>query len=181
MKTTTHKSTRPGPTSHEPSLGMHSILQVLKKDHDDLRLMIEILKSEKKDYQSKKKVYADFSELLKSHAKSEEKAVYDLVLKIPTLKMATLEAFEEHSIADSLMLKLSRTKDQSQWLGRVKVLAELVEHHIIEEENTYLKDVKKQIEAESEQKMIKKFVHLREISPHHPSDSKDGILVALMH
>ncbi len=41
--------------------GLRSIVAVLTRDHDDLRAMIEVLKSESHDLGKKKKTYADFS------------------------------------------------------------------------------------------------------------------------
>jgi hemerythrin-like domain-containing protein len=156
--------------------GMLSILSTLMKDHDDLRAMIEVLKADNKNYGKKKKTYTDFSELLKAHSSSEEKAVYAMALTVPALKMGTFEAWEEHDVAKSLMLKLTKTTDKDQWMGRVKVLAEAVEHHIIEEENVYLLKLKKKFTATEELKMIDQFMRLRERSPHVPSSRHSGVL-----
>ena len=85
---------------------LHSILETLKKDHNDLREMIEVLTNETSNVEKKKTVYADFSKLLKAHAKTEEKAVYKIALQVEKLKMATFEAYEEHATAAALMQKV---------------------------------------------------------------------------
>lgn len=64
--------------------------------------MIEVLKGERPTYSEKKKIYSDLSELLKSHAKSEEKAVYEASIRIRDLKVETYEAYEEHAVASLL-------------------------------------------------------------------------------
>jgi hypothetical protein len=156
--------------------GLRSILSVISKDHDDLRKMIEVLKSESHNLAKKKSTYKDFSELLKSHAKCEEKAVYEIALKMKELKMATFEAYEEHEVASDLMKKLAKTSNKDQWMGRVKVLAEMVEHHIIEEETDYLKDLQEKLKPAKELSMIDDFITRREKSSHQPSDKMNGIL-----
>jgi len=156
--------------------GLRSILSVLTKDHDDLRRMIEVLKSESENYAKKKKIYQDFSELLKAHAACEEKAVYEFGLKQKDLKLATYEAYEEHAMAATLMQKLAKTTNKDQWMGRVKVLAESVEHHIIEEENEYLLDLKEKLTDQQELKMVDSFIKRRERSKHQPSEDFNGIL-----
>ncbi len=156
--------------------GLRSILSVLSQDHDDLRKMIEILKEDSEDYSTKKKVYADFSELLKSHASSEEKAVYEIALKMKDLKVGTFEAYEEHAVATTLMQKIAKTTNKDQWMARAKVLAEMVEHHIIEEESEYLLDLKEKLKPRQELEMVNGFITRRERNKHQPSDKYNGIL-----
>ena len=159
-----------------PFRGLHSILETLKKDHDDLRGMIEVLTSDRVNLAKKKKTYQDFSKLLKAHAKVEEIAVYEMALRFKDLKMATYEAYEEHAAADTLMGKVAHTPNPDQWQGRVKFLAEAVKHHIIEEEGQFLKDLQKKIDADTELDMIQKFISLRMKRPKKPTEEHAGIL-----
>ena len=159
--------------------GFRSILSVLSKDHDDLRSMIEVLKSESDNVEKKKKVYKDFSKLLKSHAKCEEKAVYEMGLVIKDLKVGTFEAYEEHEVAATLMKRIEKTTKKEQWMGRVKVLAEVVEHHIKEEENEYLLDLKEKLKANQETEMVEDFIDRREHFKIQPKMEHNGFLKSL--
>lgn len=159
-----------------PSHRFHSILETLKKDHLDLREMIEVLKSDSESLRKKKATYADFSKLLKAHAKTEEQAVYTIAAKIESLRSAVFEAYEEHAVAEELMKKIAYTRDDDRWLGRVKVLSEAVEHHIIEEENELLKDLKEHIDLSEEKEMVDHFIALRTRRPMKPSSAHAGVL-----
>ncbi len=154
----------------------HSILETLKRDHTDLREMIEVLKSDSENIRKKKATYADFSKLLKAHAKTEEQAVYTVASKIESLRSAVFEAYEEHAVAEELMKKISYTRDDDRWLGRVKVLGESVEHHIIEEESELLKNLKQRIDLKQEQEMVDHFIALRTRRPMKPSSAHAGVL-----
>jgi hypothetical protein len=179
MKQTTSKTTQKNMNPELPLTELHglrSIVAVITRDHEDLRSMIEILKNESHDLTKKKKIYRQFSELLKSHSACEEKAVYEMALKFKDLKMGTFEAYEEHACAKTLMQKLAKTTHKDQWLGRVKVLAEMVEHHIIEEESGYLLDLQEKLKHNQELAMIDDFIKRRERSPHQPAKGKNGIL-----
>ncbi|MNT72669.1 hypothetical protein D3C72_2112950 [compost metagenome] len=55
-----------------------------------------------------------------------------------------------------------RTEDEDLWSARVKVLAELVEHHIEEEESELLPDFKKHCEVEARVQMGAQFLKLKQ-------------------
>ena len=95
--------------------------------------------------------------MLKSHSASEEKVVYEMGLKLKELKVEPFEAYEEHAVAATLMSKIAKTTNKDQWMGRVKVLAEGVEHHIIEEESEYLSDLKEKLKKDQEVNIVSGF------------------------
>ena len=59
------------------------------------------------------------------------------------------EALEEHRAAGDLVLPdlLNTKPDSEQFSGRAKVLKELIEHHVMEEEGQMFKDAKKLFSA----------------------------------
>jgi hemerythrin superfamily protein len=155
---------------------LRSILSVLSQDHDELRKQIEVLKSGSKDLARKKEAYKIFSKLLKSHAKCEEKAVYEIALKFKDLKAETFEAYGEHEVAAFMMKKIAKISNKDEWMGNVKVLAEAVEHHIIEEENDFLPELKKKLESNDELPMVDDFIKRRERFKIQPPAKHNGVL-----
>jgi len=62
---------------------------------------------------------------------------------------AILEAFEEHAIAETALKRaLATDPDDESFDARVKVLKELIEHHVEEEEGELFPQVEKEIDSE---------------------------------
>lgn len=176
MKTKKQTTTR---LEYIKELPIEDIVQAIKDDHKDLRKFGKILKSEDSSLKEKKEAYKCFSSLLKSHSKSEEKAVYELCLKVKDLKLETNEGYIEHHVADSLMKEISATKKEDKWCAQVKVLAEVVEHHADEEEKEFLPKISKDFDEKQQNQMSAKFIQLREKSQTNFSDENAGVLAKL--
>lgn len=115
------------------------IINMILEDHKPLKNLIKILKNEDKDLNERKAAFEEFAILLTSHAKPEEQTIYVAMKKNEECRMYALEGDIEHGIADQLLEEIKRTEgDDDLWTARVKVLAELVEHHIEEEEEELL-------------------------------------------
>ena len=123
------------------------IVQLILEDHKPLKELIKVLKSDA-DRSEKAAPMEEFAAKLTSHAKSEEKSLYVQMKELKKLRQEGLEGDTEHAIADQLVQEINATADDDEWLAKVKVLAELVEHHIEEEESEMLPDVEKQFSAE---------------------------------
>ena len=67
----------------------------------------------------------------------------------------------EHGLADQLVEEIKRTEDDDMWSARVKVLAELVEHHIEEEEEELLPDYKNNSETAERMQLGQLFLKLK--------------------
>lgn len=141
-----------------------SLVEAIKTDHRDLKAMYKILKDEDATMTEKKKVFKDFSSLLSSHSEAEEKTAYVFGTKVKDLKDSSFEGFEEHAVAAGLIEKIKATRTENQWKARVKVLAELVEHHIEEEEREFLPELEKYMKDQREERLLKQFMSLRKKS-----------------
>lgn len=116
-----------------------NIIDILLIDHAYLKECIAVLTN---DYANKneKIFYArTFLDTLKKHSVSEEKTVYESLSEMDELRMFILEGEAEHGMAkfkyDTLIPRLAKMKvldDVTE--AEIKVLAELIEHHIDEEE-----------------------------------------------
>ena len=140
------KLKQPGPlTRIAESLGLNilskpehpDILDRLHAEHEIFKAMLDdMLKATTAARRSA--LFRNFKRLLTKHARAEEKVVYDRL----TAKRATedrLIGFEgnvEHELADALLMKASklRNKMAPEWTATIKVLKEMLGHHIREEE-----------------------------------------------
>ncbi len=123
-----------------------SILELIKIDHRLLRESIPVLKSEDALASEKKKQLERFLFNLSVHAKTEEKTLYNALNDLKALRPMILEGYEEHNIADHLSVELTALTAFSVWSdeteAKAKVLAELIEHHLDEEESELFPKIK---------------------------------------
>lgn len=124
-----------------------NIITLIKNDHKPIKEGIQILTSDSTKPSQKKSALKKFLVDLKLHAKSEEAALYDNVVDIKEVHGIVLEGYEEHSVADLLADELEASNFESDFTdelqAKAKVLAELVKHHVEEEEEELLNDLKK--------------------------------------
>ncbi len=150
------------------------IIELILKDHKPIKKMIEILKNDQAEYSEKRPAFDEFSSLLLSHAEPEQESLYARMKEEKSLREEAFEGDVEHALASQLIEEVKSTyEDQDLWMAKVKVLAELVEHHIEEEESEMLKQVKKQFDAETRYVIGQEYLNLRAEfeETHEPFDS----------
>lgn len=115
----------------------HDILTKLHAEHEQFKDMLdEMLRSESAPRRTA--IFKKFKTALTRHARAEEKVVYDRLIARHT-KKSRLVGFEgnvEHEIADGLVARAVkiRNKASNEWTATIKVLKEMLGHHIREEE-----------------------------------------------
>ena len=142
-------------------LTIPNLIDALEEDHDDLRKQIDILKDDECDLSTRRTTYAKFMVLLKSHSKSEEKAVYAVCEKIPTFRRRAIEGIAEHAIAENMMKRIATLRNRDQWAAHVKVLAELIERHVNVEEREFFPSLEAKLDPLELEHMKNVFVSLR--------------------
>ncbi len=123
-----------------------NILQLIKDDHNLLRESIVVLKSEDAFQSEKKRQLERFLFNIKVHAKAEETSLYNNLIELQEIRPDILVGFEEHNVADHLMMALDGQNFQPDWTDEIdakaKVLAEIIEHHVEEEETELFPKIK---------------------------------------
>lgn len=150
-------------TTQKKSAGPQSdILKLIVEEHKPLKQMIKVLKdSEKNDLEDRKAMFEEFAVELISHAKPEEKSLYAFMRSEEDLREDSFEGDVEHGLADQLIEEIKRTEDDDMWSARVKVLAELVEHHIKEEEEDMFPEVRKHADAEKRAELAQTYMEAK--------------------
>lgn len=157
------------------------LISAIEQDHEGLRQFIGVLKDTKRDMSERRRAYDLFSALLKSHTVAEETAVYaplekpaknDLVIRIK-------EGYVEHQVANDVMDRLDKIDDPKEWSAHANVLAELVEHHLDEEEKEMFPLIRKQISKKLEADLIIEFLRLRALTQTKISRKNAGVLEVL--
>ena len=117
------------PTSNEVNDG----LQLLAADHRKVEELFEKFESAS-DIGAKEKLVRQICTELKVHAQIEEEIYYPAI-RGKVEEDALDEAYVEHDSAKLLINELEAAEpDESFYDAKVKVLSELIEHHVKEEE-----------------------------------------------
>ena len=137
------------------------IVKLILEDHKPLKRLIETLKDTEESFAKRQAAFEEFGARLIAHAKPEEQALYVYMKEGNELRTEGFEGDVEHMIADQLLQEAQATNDEDLWSAQVKVLAELVEHHIEEEEEEMLPEFKKEATDEERSMIGQKYLHLK--------------------
>jgi hemerythrin-like domain-containing protein len=127
-------------------------IALLKQDHKVVKALLEELtETTTRAVKKRGELLREIHINLKAHTTIEEEIFYPAFKakgKKEEEKMY-YEALEEHRAAEDLVLPDLMGTDPSteQFSGRAKVLKELIEHHVEEEESEMFKDAKKLLSA----------------------------------
>jgi hemerythrin-like domain-containing protein len=122
-------------------------IQLLKSDHQEVKgLLAELAETTSRAIKRRAELIETIQTKLLAHATIEEEIFYPAYRDAGGKEQEKMyyEALEEHRAAKDLVLPdLFKTKpDSEQFSGRAKVLKELIEHHIEEEEDEMFKQAK---------------------------------------
>ncbi|MFN3454186.1 MAG: hemerythrin domain-containing protein [Pseudobdellovibrio sp.] len=137
------------------------IVDIILEDHKPLKDLIKIMKDSERDHEERFAAFNEFAPTLIAHAKPEEETLYVFMKKDEDLREEGCEGDVEHMLADQLLEEIKRTTDKDMKAARIKVLAELVEHHIEEEEEELLPEFQKEAEKSIRSKLGNKFLELK--------------------
>ena len=123
-------------------------IELLKKDHETVKdLLSRLEETTERAVQTRKKLLFKIEQELKIHTELEEQIFYPAFRQAGSKDQAVLaaEAKEEHRAVEALALPDIKETPPSmiEFAGRVKVLKELLEHHIEEEERDMFPQARK--------------------------------------
>ena len=114
------------------------IRSLLHADHEQISALTEQVGSDESP-QKRVRAFEHLKSFLTAHARAEEQAVYNPLIKLrgsPDSRADANEGFVEHSLVDVLLERLSKTElaATDAWKAHAQVLQEMLDHHIKEEE-----------------------------------------------
>jgi hemerythrin-like domain-containing protein len=146
---------------------------VLLKDEHKLikKAFRDFEKAGEKAYAEKGKVVKRIIELLTVHTYIENEVMYPRVRELlPEVEDDVLESYEEHHVADVLVMELYSMKPQDErFTAKTTVLIENVEHHIDEEEKEWFPKVREGLGRKQLQELGEAMVQARKKAPKKPS------------
>ena len=121
---------------------MRTVIDVLKRDHARAKKLLAQL-NDTRDRDIRRDLLEQIETELVTHTAVEEEIVYPAIRRAArsnSQKELVAESYEEHRTIDQLVLpdlKATPT-DSVEFGGRARVLMELIEHHVEEEEDELL-------------------------------------------
>ena len=145
---------------------------LLKNDHKEIRRTFDAFeKAGENAVATKQRLVDKMIELLTVHTYIENEVMYPRVRALlPDLEDDILESYEEHHVADVLVMELSTmSASDERFTAKTTVLIENVTHHIKEEEDDWFPEVRKGLGRKQLQEIGAEMVKARKKAPRKPS------------
>ena len=145
---------------------------MLKNDHKEIRKVFRDFQKAGEDaHVTKGKLVKKMIELLTVHTYIENEVMYPRVRELlPELEDDVLESYEEHHVADVLVMELVGMKpDAERFTAKTTVLIENVDHHIDEEEKEWFPKVREGLGRKVLQELGADMLEAKKKAPRRPS------------
>ena len=159
------------PTNCEVLMSTDAIV-LLKNDHKEIRKLFRDFRGAGPNARVEKgRIVDDIIEALTVHTYIENEGMYPEVRDLaPDLEDDILESYEEHHVADVLVVELAAMKpDDERFDAKTTVLIENVEHHIEEEEQEWFPKVREELGRKQLREMGARMLELRDKAPRSPA------------
>jgi len=140
-----------------------NIFQAIESDHEKVRNILQDLrKTPVKAVTKRTQKLKNLKDEYAAHMRAEEKLFYPLLMKLEQDRELVFEAEEEHQASRNALADLeSLPVDNERWKAKLKVLGELIEHHLEEEEDAIFDEAKMFIDPDQAREMGVQFQSLK--------------------
>jgi hemerythrin-like domain-containing protein len=145
---------------------------LLKKDHQEIKRAFAAFEKAGENAHARKGQLVDrIIELLTVHTYIENEIMYPRVRELlPEVEDDVLESYEEHHVADVLVVELDAMKpDNERFTAKTTVLIESVRHHIDEEEQEWFPQVREGLGRKVLQQLGEEMLEAKKNAPRRPS------------
>ncbi|GAC85845.1 hypothetical protein GP2_043_00300 [Gordonia paraffinivorans NBRC 108238] len=145
---------------------------ILKDEHKEIRKLFRDFRSAGDNaVKTKGKIVDKIIEALTVHTYIENEVMYpEIRRRVPELEDDILESYEEHHVADVLVVELAgMSPDAERFDAKTTVLIENVEHHIEEEEDEWFPKVREALGRKELREIDEEMLARREKAPRRPS------------
>ena len=134
------------------------IFHRLKQDHDSHRQLFAKMADAKDEPDRLEKLFAQFAVEGKAHAAAEEETLYATMLARPDLREDAQHSVSEHKEIEDYLEEMAEQEFNSQpWRETFAQMKKRHLHHIEEEEEEMFPDAAKDLSAQEEEKLGRKF------------------------
>jgi hemerythrin-like domain-containing protein len=144
---------------------------LLKADHKEVQRVFRNFEKAGEDEKTKGQLVKAMIELLTVHTYLENEVMYPEVRRLlPDLEDDVLESYEEHHVADVLVMELyGMQPSDERFDAKTTVLIENVRHHIEEEEQEWFPKVREGLGRKQLAELGERMIELRKSAPRSPA------------
>ena len=144
---------------------------LLRDDHTEVRRLFKEFQKPSTTDARKGAIVKKVIELLTVHTYIENEVMYPEVRRLlPDLEDDILESYEEHHVADVLVMELSQmSPGDERFEAKTTVLIENVTHHMDEEEDEWFPQVRDGLGRKKLQEIGEELLEAKKKAPHRPS------------
>ena len=141
-----------------------NIFDTIIEEHKNFRkVATKLEETTSRAIKTRTDLFTSLKDEILAHHEAEEKVLFSELYKHKELKELVLESTEEHNVMDYLIGELeSLSVEHENWGPKFKVLKEILEHHLDEEEKGLFPKAKKILDKDTSEKLGKKFKKLDE-------------------
>jgi hemerythrin superfamily protein len=143
-------------------INMARLFESLKEDHNAVKNILGQT-IEHKDTSK----FPQIRKMLEIHMEGEEKLLYPRLME--QNEERALESYEEHHVGKLVLNELNNmSKGDEAWIPKVKVLKDVLDHHIEEEENQIFPESKKLLSAKQQDKIFTRLKQAKSVMTKQP-------------
>lgn len=147
------------------------LFETLRRDHEEVRGTFRKLREEDRTSERVRLLYELETEIL-PHMVAEERVLYPRLReeREGRVREDALESMAEHHAVRLVLRDLAETPANDETFpAKVRVLEEMVEHHLREEETEIFRDVEETLDSREASKILERFRKEKEGSPCQPA------------
>ncbi len=144
--------------------GEMDLFSLLKQDHKKVRDLFEQIEEDgEAEMEFQGDLFSQIEDELQLHMDGEEGFFYPALEKSEKSHEKALESYEEHHVTKMLLGEFGDlAQDDERWKAKIKVLKEVVTHHIEEEEKEIFKIAKRALGREEIQQIGRQILQQKE-------------------
>lgn len=138
---------------------MTTIFEALRESHERQRNLCDQLVDTHGDTAERHEIFTALKHELYAHSVAEDRYLYIPLMFNDTGLDISRHALAEHHEMDELVEKLEQTEfSNTGWLAIAKQLAEVVHHHLKEEEHGFFQQAGKILDDQEKEKLAQKYL-----------------------
>jgi hypothetical protein len=129
------------------------IVEEITNDHWRIRELLGELRAERRGWAREKRLFSQLKFFIERHDDAEERTLSSMSRRHHEIASEMLFHAETHSLLLELGARLARARSPDLWRARFRLYGDLLELHLDEEEEIYLRRLRESLRAEESRRL----------------------------